>query len=303
MHISKIGFAVALTLVSVVAQAEVDVLTVGRCGNTWKDSLEQGAPTEGRIAFALKCEKNEIVKYHITKHASGTHREGGGPITKGYPTYGYFDVAKGEFTNPKDYVAPTSDSGSCDAIPPGYQVAFFCASGCYSPEQGLLFVGGYENLVDAKSKGLGAIVSVSAQSTLEELKLQESRLGEIIGDIGSAAKASQRMLHFVMASGGELKITLNHPLVTADGKMRRADELAKGDLLVRADGTLDPIKDIVEYTHAGKVYNVSVDSSDPKEQIVIAQGYLNGSLYYQNEGVRELNRKLLRTSVAANFIQ
>jgi len=302
MH-SKLFVAVALTLVSSFAQAEVDVLTVGRCGASWKDSVgQEQAP--GRIAFALKCEKNVITRATIKKYERGTMRQGDQIVTKGYPTYGTFDITTDDWANPANYVAPVAESGRCEDIPAGYQVAFFCASGCYAPDQGVLFGNGYETLVDAKAKKLASIMSLGEESTLDGVKLQESSVGEIVTDMGAAAKTvKQELRHFKMASGGELKITLNHPLVTKEGKIRPASEFTVGEFLVKADGSLDAIADITKYEHVGKVYNVSVDSQNPVEQIIVAQGYLNGSLYYQNEGVREVNRQLLRSTVASNFIQ
>ncbi len=287
-------------LVSSMAQAEnVDVIADARCG-TWGDSLDQGAPTTGRVNFSLKCEKNAITKSLIRKHYKGTVNKTG-TLTAGYPTYGYFDPEKDEFANPKTWFAPKEESAPCNAIEPGYTIAFFCASGCYAPEQEVLYANGYERIADARKKDLKAIMTLSNDSTLDNPTLKESTREKYITD----AKAGQQtLLYFHMASGGELKITLNHPLIDREGKIRRADQFAEGDFLVKADGSLDAIKKIdTDEKYFGKVYNVSVDSQDPKEQIIVAQGYLNGSLFYQNEGVREVNRQLLRTSIAAHFIQ
>lgn len=304
MYGSKLTLlASSLLLVGAVAQAEVDVLTVGRCGASWKDSVGQDqAP--GRIAFSLKCEKNAIMRSAIKKHAKGTLRHGdAATVTTGYPTYGTFDAAIDDWANPKDYIAPVSESGRCEDIPPGYQIAFFCASGCYAPDQGVLFGNGYENLVDAKRKGLKSIMSLSEESTMDALNLKESKVAELTGDKGAWKKGeTQPLRYFKMASGGELTVTLNHPLLTRDGKIRPASEFADGDFLVKADGTLDPIVSSLVKDVETKVYNVSVDSSNEREQIIVAQGYLNGSLYYQNETVREVNRQLLRSTVASNFI-
>jgi hypothetical protein len=42
------------------------------------------------------------------------------------------------------------------------------------------------------------------------------------------------------------------------------------------------------------VYNVFVQSADLHQNIVITNGYLNGTAFYQNEGAQFMNREVLR---------
>ena len=43
-----------------------------------------------------------------------------------------------------------------------------------------------------------------------------------------------------------------------------------------------------------RVANVQLKSTDIDDQIVIGQGFLNGSLYYQSESLSKVNRMVLR---------
>jgi hypothetical protein len=38
-------------------------------------------------------------------------------------------------------------------------------------------------------------------------------------------------------------------------------------------------------------------------QIVVAQGYLSGSAYYQNDGVNYLNRQILRRNIPESLLR
>lgn len=76
--------------------------------------------------------------------------------------------------------------------------------------------------------------------------------------------------------------------------MDTADKFKAGDALVALGGELDPIQSIESIIYFGKVYNVFVKSSVPQENIVVTNGYLNGSAYFQNEGAGNMNKTLLR---------
>ncbi len=103
-----------------------------------------------------------------------------------------------------------------------------------------------------------------------------------------------KVIDFHMRSGRVLRVTPNHPVLAADGSMKRADEFKVGDSLVELGGRLDPIVSLVANMHFGKVYNVFVKSSEPQRNVVVTNGYLNGTAFFQNEGASHLNKVLLR---------
>jgi len=98
-----------------------------------------------------------------------------------------------------------------------------------------------------------------------------------------------------MISGGTLAVTMEHPILDHEGRMREVSTFKVGDLLVKSDGSLDPIESIAGRTYVGKVYNVNLESNDDLQNIVIAQGYLHGSMHFQaGAGVKKLNQALFR---------
>lgn len=291
------ALALAAALTGSSAFAVPPGLADSRCG-TWGDSLSQ-PEAQPRADFAVSCEQDRIVKSTIRRMLL-VGMKNGESITAGYPTYGFFDEAKDEFNNPKGWFAPPRVKAACSDIPSGYRIAFFCASGCYTPDQKVLFLGGNEAIGAAKDQKLESIQALDPSSTLDHPKLTEAKVDHFISDY---VAGPQEILTLVMKSGGKLRVTQNHPLVDGNGVMRRADTMRTGESLVKADGSQDAIESITKAVENTKVYNVAVDANVPRGHIVVAQGYLNGGLYFQNEGVKELNRILLRTSVAEHFIR
>ena len=51
---------------------------------------------------------------------------------------------------------------------------------------------------------------------------------------------------------------------------------------------------IRKFNYFGKVYNLFVKSSALHKNIVVTNGYLNGTAYFQNDGAQHLNRQLFR---------
>jgi len=116
------------------------------------------------------------------------------------------------------------------------------------------------------------------------------------------APANQAIYTIKMKSGGSLRVTNEHPLVTGEGVMKQAQELAVGEQLVRDNGQRDPIVSITKADEFTKVYNVRPATTDLTTNVLVAQGYLAGSAAYQNEFLKYLNRVLFRGKVPASLI-
>ena len=58
--------------------------------------------------------------------------------------------------------------------------------------------------------------------------------------------------------------------------------------------SLDEIVSLDEVQYFGKVCNLIVKSADPLKNIVVTNGYFNGTAYFQNVGSGDVNRLLLR---------
>lgn len=212
-----------------------------------------------------------------------------GATFPGYPTFALIDENNGNIIS--YWAGPTDANASCDDALK-YSFIGFCRAGCYTPDQAILFSQGFISIADAKNKLRDDLMTVSKDSSLDNLNFSLSQLDSYTVD--PIAK-KQKILVIQTQDGGELKITLNHPMLDSEGVMRSANSLSVGEKLVKMDGSLDRITSIKEIDYIGKVFNVHPTSADPSENIVVAQGYLSGSVYFQNEGIKEINRMALRS--------
>jgi hypothetical protein len=174
-----------------------------------------------------------------------------------------------------------------------------CEPGCYTPDQKILFQGGEVPVEKAQQAGADDLVTLSSESTLDAVQLVNNTVERYTVD---RDPVTQQVLDFRMASGGKLSVTLEHPLVTSQGSLRKAKEFIIGEQLVRQDGSFDQIVSIEQRSWYGKVYNLRPVSKDLTSNILVAEGYLNGSARFQSEYVEELNRLILRNNVPDDVI-
>lgn len=195
-------------------------------------------------------------------------------------------------------------------IPPKYSDVWICQSGCFAQGERILFALDRKESVQfgvpfskngtwipieksiAKVKN---IFTVSEGSTFSNIKYSITGIKSFLTD---KSEHFQDILEIVAKSGGKLRITPNHPLLSNDGNVRQASEFKVGDLLVRADGTSDQIVSIEKEKYFGKVYNLDPNSKSLLGKLILAEGYVNGSSYYQNQELSKLNRILLRENLS-----
>jgi hypothetical protein len=229
-----------------------------------------------------------------------------------YPSFGVSD-ANGHPINPLGLVAPVHENEDCGISYRGgvavktdiladahYRVVAMCVSGCYTPDQKLLFKDGVQEIGDAFDHKNLEIETLTTDSTLGHPTYQTSELEAYTVDI---APAHQDVIDFETVSGKKLSVTKNHPLLDSNGQMRTAESLKIGESLVLEDGSFDPIIQISHRDYFGKVYNVRPRSAELLENIVVAQGVLSGSVYFQNEGTKDLNRALFRINLPKEIIR
>jgi hypothetical protein len=174
-----------------------------------------------------------------------------------------------------------------------------CEAGCYTPNQKLLFETGEVQIALAQSTGRIDLMTLSPNASLAKLETIKNTVALYTMD---REPAQQLILTFQMQSGGTLSVTKEHPLITREGTVKRARLFSPGEFLLRKDGTPDEISNIEEHSWRGRTYNLKPITLDLTSNIVIAQGYLNGSGRYQSEFVDELNRLILRTNVPDEII-
>jgi hypothetical protein len=189
--------------------------------------------------------------------------------------------------------------GTNPDLPAGIAVDALCEAGCYSPEQQVRFGDSNVPVAQAQASGQRSVTTLTPNATLDSLEFMQNSIGRWMVDI---AAANQTIITLRMKSGGELRVTTEHPLVTSEGVMKRAEDLVVGESLVRDNGASDPVVSMSSKTEFTKVYNLQPTTTDLTSNILVAQGYLSGSVRYQNEYVKYLNRVLLRNNIPSSAI-
>lgn len=266
-----------LMLASQLSMAGSAPLMKSRCT---EDSLDNGQAVE-RIEWAAKCG-------HITANERQYSLvDGGNPRPRPlYPLYGKEDLSE-IWRAPADRNAPCNVAG-------GMSVVAFCTASCYTADQEVLFADGFVEIKEAKTQVLPDVMALRDASTFENLKLASYPVESYTEEV---RPTWQDILRFKMKSGGSLSVTTNHPIVDEKGVVKTADKFKVGESLIHYLNGLDAIVSIKKEGYFGKVYNLAPNTKLPLSNILVAQGYLNGSSYFQNDGVDLQNRKLLRRTV------
>lgn len=178
-------------------------------------------------------------------------------------------------------------------------VEALCEGGCYSPEQEVRFGDEFAPVAEAYERNERKVTTLAPDATFDSLDFTVNKIARWTVDI---APAEQTILTLSMESGGELRVTTEHPVLTSEGVLKKASALVVGESLVQEDGAPDPIATIERETVFTKVYNLQPATTDLTSNILVAQGYLNGSARYQSEYLKYLNRVLVRNKIPAELI-
>lgn len=264
-----------------------------------EDLLSTKEKAEQRIRWFARCFVDDI-REESWGNSDGEIRENwinqqlykGSNPSLGYLPKVYFPVFVTTDGN-KTWNAPIDKNASCD-VPGGYAALIACEDGCYTGGMRVLFQDGYIPIAEAKYENLDRIVTLSKYSNLDNIDYTTTEVESYLFDL---EKKEQTIIILKMSSGGYLEITPNHPVLTSDGIMREVADLTTNNSLIREDGSFDKIISISKKKIFDKVYNVYPKTKEKLENIVVAEGYLNGSAWYQNEAKRLLNRKMLRSNM------
>lgn len=262
-----------------------------------QDSLNN-TEAKGRYDWMVKCQNDlPVIKEFLTNFDNVTLKVDGKELSVGgkgrelYPTF--MNTA---FKPEKPWIAPKVATAPC-TMPATAYIATVCVSSCATPEQQILAqeqASGklkYMPFIEALTKNAGFVASLQSAQSMGSKAVVKTKVDQWVTEL---IDTEHDILVFKMKSGRELKLTPNHPVVTAEGMMKKAGEFKAGEALVQLGGVLDPIESITPIKHFGKVYNVFVQSNAIHKNILVTNGYLNGSAYFQNEGAKDMNRSLFR---------
>ena len=216
------------------------------------------------------------------------------------PLIGRLEMVNGLQTIPEVFDAPLDKNAPYQVIPQGFSYITDCQEGCYKPGQHILFDDGEEAIEKALSELKETIMVVDENSTMSSISLEKAPVKNFMRSI---QPGWEYIITIVTVSGGRLEVTANHPLLDDQGILREASSFQIGDSLVRVSGELDPIVQIQTDRWFGTVYNVRPESVDPLNHLIVAEGFLNGSSYFQNEGKVDRMRLTIRNSVPDSIIE
>lgn len=274
-----------------------------RCSH---DSLSN-TEAKGRYDWMVKCQNElPVIKEFLTSFNDVTIKISGQKVAVGsagrelYPSF--MDRA---FTPEKVWLAPKKASAPC-VMPATAYVATVCLSSCATPEQQILAEDivskklKYVSFIEALTQKVGYVASLKSADSLKSRAVAKVKVDQWVTEL---VDSEHQILVFRMKSGRELRVTKNHPVLSKDGMMKVADQFKVGEALVQVGGELDPIVSIDEIKHVGKVYNVFVQSDEVHKNILVTNGYLNGSAYFQNAGAKDMNRQLFRKNLTRGVFE
>ena len=202
------------------------------------------------------------------------------------------------FGNTRSQLANMSYLGAFN-LPAGISIIGLCQAGCYTPDQQIQVGDQLQSVVAAHDSGTKSVTTLTADSTMDSPTYMTNQIARWTVDI---APASQPIITLKTKSGGSLRVTTEHPLVTSDGVMKQAQNLVVGESLVREDGSPDPIVSTATKNEFTKTYNLRPTTTDLTSNILVAQGFMAGSARYQDEFLKYLNRALFRQGVPSDVI-
>ena len=261
-----------------------------------QDSLDNNQ-AQGRYKWMVKCQdKIPAVKEFLAEFAEVKQGKYGLKNSARflYPTF--METGK---SKDKTWKAPTSDKASCDA-PASIYVAAVCLSSCSTPDMEILTHAKadmkmkYAPFLNAYNENHKFVSTLQSKNSFESRHVVRTKVEQWVTEV---VDSEHDILVITAKSGRMLKVTPNHPILNDQGMMLMAQDFKVGDNLVEIGGQVDPIMSIRPIKHFGKVYNVFVKSNDLQRNIVLINGYLNGTGFYQNEGVQHLNRALFRNKL------
>jgi PKD repeat protein len=276
-------------------------LVAHRCS---QDSLDNNA-ANGRYKWLLKCRTSVPAIDQFLKgfeaYEKMTVFKMENLVLKGRIVYPTFLNANG-----KSWLAPRNESGSC-AVPEGVYIAAVCLASCSTPEQLILSQGDqgakgslkYSSFLEAWNDNFKFVATLGPKSSMSSKLVQRTAVDQWVTEL---MDGNHEIYEFSMKSGGQLRLTPNHPVLTSEGTMKLAGDWKVGESMVKLGGARDQVVSIRKFNHFGKVYNVFVKSNDLKKNIVVTNGYLNGTAFFQNEGAQHLNRRLFRGALVKGVL-
>lgn len=164
-----------------------------------------------------------------------------------------------------------------------------CVAGCVTPSQNVEFAGRMLPVPVAYEQGLATVTTLSKDSEAGLLRYSEQPIRSYV-----AGETQEDIFTLETVEGRRLEVTAEHPMVLADGTMVKARTLQAGDTLLGADNTRLHLSRVTVFNFKGQVWNVRPESTNKLENVMNAEGFLTGSVRFQNEWAADDYRLNLR---------
>lgn len=206
-----------------------------------------------------------------------------------YPMFGTWNGNRhqSKLWRPEDHKFPAT-------LPSNIEWLAICTASCYTSDQQLLTANGYIPIAEAESSQVSEIMVVSKGSALGSVSTSKARVGKYTR---SFRDTDHEVLNFSTSGGGTISVTKGHVLVDGQGVLKVAADFKEGDSLLTAEGEPDAITSITKEDYFGSVYNVRPQSLDYDQNLVIVQGFINGSDRFQNDWANSIGKSVLIKSI------
>lgn len=212
----------------------------------------------------------------------------------GYPMFGTYDGVSIE--NSTLWIP---ESEKLPAILPNHiHWLTTCTASCYTSDQELLTEQGYIPIRKATEEKIENLMIVAKGSTINDIRLEKEKVGSYVA---SFRNNKHKIISFSTESGGNLKVTPGHVILNGIGILKTAASFKVGDSFLNEVGEKDEIVSIQAEEYFGKVYNVRPKSRDPEKNLVVAQGFINGSDRFQNDWANQVNKEILVKNIPNNL--
>lgn len=256
-----------LVLMCIASPSFADENHAARCE---ADKLTSEAAARGRNAWARKC------GYQRQSMENASNEDGV-----------YIVFTKGKHGGTPNI--PISESDSCIS---GLSRLGYCQVGCYLGSQHLLLGGQPVAIESAFARSIKEVETLSQTTRRGELQFEPRAIQHY-----TSGETEENIYTIQMENGSELQVTADHPFVGSDFVMVKAKDLKKGHSLVHRTGELVPIRSISIDLYKGKVWNVQPESKVRAENILVAEGFLTGSIRFQNQWADDFYRLSLRDDI------
>ncbi|MGK5086625.1 Hint domain-containing protein [Bdellovibrionota bacterium FG-2] len=189
---------------------------------------------------------------------------------------------------------PVDRNASCEGKT-GFARLGLCYPGCYTPNMQLSFNGKSIGIEDSFNQNEPTVTTLTADSTLGLFEFKESKIEHYI-----AGMTHEMIFVIETEKGRRLEVTSEHPLVNAIGNIVRAKELEIGAALLDATNSIDLVTSVLQAEYQGKVWNLSPESENKTENVLVVNGLLTGSHRFQAQWASEKYRVLLRLVLDVN---